>query len=202
MLNKLNGVIAAIALVLPTVGAAQGVSYYYGGGVEITSGVSSWTGNLTESEGLIGAVSGIIGMKIDSGNYFYGSEVSASFGVAESFSFSAGNSNCGPGGTGPYMCSYDYAVRAVGIVGYDAGAYDLFASAGYGAVFGNYDFDAASGVHNNHGFTVGMGASYDWRPGLVMRGEVIYDMFDASDTDNFDTMWNALSLRVSLLASF
>ncbi len=176
---------------------AQGITYYYGGGIEYSMGTSDTV--FTPSEGTVGGVTLLFGMEAPlSGPYFYGGEASFTYNFSQDWTYD--NGSCGPGGTGPYACELDYAARVVGIFGYDMGSFDLFANAGVGYVTGTYDFNTATG--NNYGYTAGIGVRYDIGNGLKIRGEFIYDYLIYGGVATFDTEWTATTARITLTKNF
>lgn len=198
MKNLIASLTLISGMIVGGAASAQGTSYYYGGGLDVTFGISDPDG-LPNSEATIGGVTALIGMEMPlSGPFFYGAEASFTYNVAQEWTYA--NGFCYNAGDGPYACELDYSARIVGVLGYDMGTYDIIGSLGVGYVTGTYDFNSGTGM--NYGPSVGLGARYALSNGLQLRGEFIYDYLMFGGVAQYDTIWEAATLRFSLTKDF
>ncbi|SPF78556.1 hypothetical protein ALP8811_02484 [Aliiroseovarius pelagivivens] len=193
-----KAIAAAIGIACAT-SAAQAEGYW-GVALDVskaTSEVPSF-GNY-EHDKIVPGIAVVLGNRINSGNFFYGYEASASITLNGDFD------ECSGFNPAPALCKQAANLRVVGVVGQQMGEYDVYGKLGYGAVFGDFavsPFSVDSG--NVKGLTIGLGTSRQLNDATKLFGEVIYDAYRNSggQPGGYVSNYDSINLRLGVMRSF
>lgn len=194
----------AAALIAIAAGAPASAEGYIGFASEFANAKTEalMFGDDATSSGL--GASLVVGAEFQKENFFWGVETNLTM-MNATFEEPSGNTCYSGGASGPRMCSADYSIRALAVIGKNFGDIGVYGKFGVSKIHGEFATGSSSqAAGSSSGWTVGLGAKKALSEHLDIFGEVLVDKYHNGDKQPFgkESDNSATSLRFGVLKNF